>query len=148
MAMLSQQSFYPEWIMPLLSPVEDFLIRSLGPLSGVLSRLNFMAELRTETGSYEHWGMAQKYGEGIAKNALSEAHSRVWIELLRTPIRMIEHDLIKEECKTYGVERLFDELSAAAIPANKLGGSARHFHLIAETLAILRRKDPATRQAA
>jgi hypothetical protein len=146
--MLSQQNFYTEWMMPLLSPVEDFLIRSLGPLPTVLSRLCFVAELRTETGSYEHWGMAQMYGEEVAKNALSETHSRVWIELLRTPIRMIEHDLIEDECKEHRVERVFDELAAAAIPANKLGGSARHFQLIAETLVILRRKDPATRQAA
>src|SRR5690349_8783335 len=73
-------------LSPRLSACEDFMLRTISLLRGVWSKLNYIRELRGPDGSYEHWGLAQIYGVEAANAMISEVHSELYLELLRTSI--------------------------------------------------------------
>ncbi len=128
--------------MRIISAIDDFMERSVRSVDGALEKLRFVARLRksSEQSSYEHWGMSKTYGEQEANKAMAEAHSRVWIDILRTPIQNLESDVRGTKyAQQVGSERYLNELAeeAKAMPANLKGGSKRHFGLVLKTLRML-----------
>jgi hypothetical protein len=128
--------------MALLSPVEDFLIRSLGPVKSAVARLKYLGEIRRDSG-YEHWGMEHAYGAERTNAALAEIHSMLWLEVLRTPIKRL-----KEESEPRPDDSIRTFFSPGLVPSDTRGTSVRHMRLVATTLSILAAKDLSTRQAA
>jgi hypothetical protein len=134
--------------MTLLSASEDLWYRTLGAFAGALEKLAYLASLRDEAGQYRHWGMSRTYGEQAAA-ALAEAHTQVWIEVLRTPIPELLRQLggmettaraaVMVEVKNY--RRL-------SCPADLSGGAVRHFNSVLLALECLSRSLDATPRAA
>lgn len=134
--------------MTFLSASEDLRYRTLGAFEGALEKLAYLARLRDEAGQYRHWGMSRTYGEQAA-TALAEAHTQVWIEVLRTPIPELLRQLggmettaraaVMEEVKNY--RRL-------SCPADLSGGAVRHFNSVLLALECLSRSVDATPRAA
>jgi hypothetical protein len=124
--------------MVLLSALEDFVVRTLGALSGPLSRLAYIGSLRRSNGQYEHWGLARAYGDRAAGSAISDAHTQVWLQVLRTPLRKLAAEA---ETPASGITP--DDVArwrnqpAALTPSNQGGGSRRHFHSILLALSLL-----------
>jgi hypothetical protein len=123
--------------MPLLSPIDDFLLRSLGSVKCAVARLKYLGAIRRDSG-YEHWGMERTYGAERTNAALAEIHSRVWLEVLRSPIKQLSAD--------GNLDR--SSFCPEVIPLDTRGGSVRHMRLIITTLSMLMEKDPSTHRAA
>jgi hypothetical protein len=124
--------------MILLSPLEDFVLKTLATLSGSCSKLAYIGSLR-KNDHYEHWGLTRTYGAPAAGAAISEAHTQVWLEVLRTPLRKLAEE---PACVITAEEELKREAEgrAALTPANPGGGSKRHFNSILLALSLLSRK--------
>jgi hypothetical protein len=132
----------------LLSPIDDFLIRSLGPVISVVARLKCLADVRRGS-LYEHWGMTHAYGADAANIALAEIHSRLWLELLRTPIQRLKSDLeSSEKGLEIGIENVDFAFTSDVVPSDTRGGSIRHMRLVARALSMLLEKEWSRRQAA
>ena len=115
-----------------LSPFEDFRARTLSALPGLWARLLYMSELRSANGIYRHWGHSRVHGESRSQASLAQAHSELFIEVLRTPICKLVEEFDR-------VNGLADQLSSAAtaadakkrlVPENLQGGSKIHFNSI------------------
>ena len=124
--------------MVLLSALEDFVVRTLGALSGPLSRLAYIGSLRHSNGLYEHWGLTRAYGDHAAASAISDAHTQVWLQVLRTPLRKLaaEAETSASGITADDVVRWRNQ-PAALTPSNPGGGSPRHFHSILLALSQL-----------
>lgn len=112
-----------------LSPFEDFKQRSLDRMQGLWSRLLYLSSLRRLEGGYEHWGLARTYGREIADSVLGDAHSGIYIQLLRTPVSELMRDM---EASAADSGKTSDEMLEAIshgkmLPAELLGGAPRHF---------------------
>jgi hypothetical protein len=126
--------------MVFLSALQDFVVRTLGSFSGALAKLVYIGELRRD-GDYEHWGLSRAHGEAAAKRAISDAHTQVWLEVLRTPLAKLSGEM----------RSLFNEDAAGdavagwrarpgkLIPPDTSGGSKRHFNSILLALSLLAR---------
>jgi hypothetical protein len=79
--------------MPLLSPSEDFTRRTLCRISGLLSRLSYIASLRDEEGNYCHWGLARTHGAVAATEAMRRAHFELLTEVLRAPLSQLMREV-------------------------------------------------------
>jgi len=135
--------------MTLLSAREDFEERTLASFSTPLEKLVYLARMRDAAGQYRHWGMSRLYGERVAEAAMAEAHSQVWIEVLRTPIPQLSREM--EKMGKAQREALMAELrrfQALARPADLRGGSVRHFNSVLLTLQSLCCSQAATHRAA
>jgi hypothetical protein len=128
--------------MALVSPVEDFLIRSLGPVKSAVARLKYLGEIRRNC-VYEHWGMERTYGAERTNAALAEIHSMLWLEVLRTPIKQL-----KEESEPRADDSVSTFFSPGLVPSDIRGASIRHMRLVARTLSMLAAKDLSKRRAA
>lgn len=65
------------------SPVYETWQRTLGQISTVLGRLAYLASLRdANTGSYRHFGIAQRYGETETDRILRRSHMDVFQQWL------------------------------------------------------------------
>jgi hypothetical protein len=135
--------------MPLLSPIDDFLFRSLGSVKSAVARLKYLGEIRCDAG-YEHWGMERTYGAERANAALAEIHSRLWLEVLRSPIKQLRAESNSVNENLNGSTYLGDSAPffPGIIPPDTRGGSVRHMRLIVTTLSMLREKDSSTHRAA
>jgi hypothetical protein len=128
--------------MVLLSAFEDFVVRTLGTFSGPLSQLTYLGSLRSN-GQYQHWGLARAYGDTAAGAAISEAHTQVWLEVLRTPLRKLVGEL-----NTASNEITLPQATGwrsqvpALTPVNLAGGSRRHFHSILLAISLLPQPAP------
>lgn len=135
--------------MKLLSAREDLCYRTLSVFGGALQKLAYLASLREEQGAYRHWGMSKTYGDAAAAAAMSEAHTQVWLELLRTPIPELVRQMsaldpttrvtVLNEVKSY---------RGLSYPADRSGGGIRHFNSILSALESLCRSKDATRPSA
>lgn len=130
--------------MIFLSPYEDFVTHSLAALPTPLARLRYLAGLRDQAGTYQHWGMSRMYGSEAAQAAMGRAHTAVVLELLRLPAREVFRQL-KEEAgrRALPAGQYFEEFSAlgAALQPQKLGGgSVRHFNATLIALSKLAKK--------
>ena len=122
-----------------LSPFEDFKLRTLSAISGLWAKLLYVAELRSEDGNYEHWGHSRLHGEGRSQEALAQAHSELYIELLRTPISELAKELeaVGDENEPAPAARRLAENEAKAVPQNFRGGSPRHFSSVVLAVSLL-----------
>jgi hypothetical protein len=117
--------------MPLLTANEDFLARSLAPLSGLWERLAYVAGLRNSTGRYEHWGMAQTHGRNTAQKAMAAAHSELFQQTLSTPLRELQEPFSRAIRPT-GKENL--------VPEDTKGCCPEHMEYVVEALTALSRQ--------
>ena len=135
--------------MNLLSAREDLCYRTLEVFGGALEKLAYLASLRDRPGTYQHWGMCKTYGKAEAEAAMAEAHTQIWLELLRTPIPELLRQLSSMEATTRRTVidevRKYRELS---YPADKSGGGIRHFNSILLALECLCQSMDATPPAA
>ena len=124
--------------MTLFSAYDDFLATTLGAMSGVLRRLDYISRLKDENGTYAHWGLARTHGQHAAEAAVAQAHSMVFLQLLRTPIWKLLDDL--ETGHDEGGKATPEYLAelrakiAALTPQNLAGGSSLHFKSVLEAL--------------
>ena len=72
--------------MTFLSASEDFLATTLAALPGVWGKLQYLSGLRSEGGTYDHWGLTRLHGEAAVARALGEAHRNVFLKVLQTPL--------------------------------------------------------------
>jgi hypothetical protein len=134
----------------LLSAFEDFVSRTLAAVPGLLPKLRYCARLRSPEGKYEHWGLVRVHGDSPAQRALQEAHSAVFLEVLRTPLRELARESSSGEFfrgNGEGHSTAANSQGKAMLPANLAGGSALHFYSVLDALAVLCREN-ASREAA
>jgi hypothetical protein len=120
-----------------LSPFEDFRQRTLSAISGLWAKLLYMAQLRSDDGSYQHWGHMRAHGEAQSQYSLGKAHSEIWLQVLRTPL----NDLLTE---AHADDSLMKKVLSAnqtnrtnLIPKDLEGGSRRHFNSIVLAVHLL-----------
>ena len=131
--------------MTLLSAYEDFVNRTLSSVPGLLAKLAYLGSLRDDAGDYCHWGMSRTFGQGSASEALAQAHTDAWLEMLRTPIPV----LFGETQDSKMEDETWREQPEQLTPPNVSGGTKRHFKSILLALSLLSQaqKEP-TRKAA
>lgn len=139
--------------MTILSPSEDFWCRSLADFPGPVSKLEYIVSLRTESGAYAHWGLTRVHGEAAANQAIANAHTKIFLEILRTPLSQLQRELrsLAQEQGAHARDLLdaFLERGERLVPHSLNGGSRRHFNSIWESLsAIERAPAPVTGRAA
>ena len=124
------------------SALEDLLATTLAAVSGIVGKLEYLTSLRNpRDGSYSHWGLARLYGDGAAQQALAEAHSLLFLRVLRTSLRTLRGDVaVSSEALQMPpaeyVENLRNHLPAL-LPQDLGGGSARHFSSVLHALSSL-----------
>jgi hypothetical protein len=119
--------------MTFLSAYEDFVVRTLASLPGSLARLVYLGSLRDDAGDYCHWGMSRTFGQGGASEALAQAHTEAWLEVLRTPLPVLFAEAQDSEM---GSETWRGQPQQLA-PPNVSGGTKRHFNSILLALSLL-----------
>jgi len=133
-----------------LSPFEDFRARTLSSLSGLWTKLLYMAELRSDDGKYCHWGHSRVHGESRSQAALARAHSELYITMLRSPIRELVEEIETRGDATDPTE-LARKIAASGdrmIPENREGGSPRHFNSIALAVRLIYENQRASNHSA
>lgn len=129
--------------MSLLSALEDLQTTTLTAIAGSLRRLEYLASLRKQDGSYSHWGLNRIYGEARARRALADAHRAQLSVILATPIRNLEKD-VRESSDEAGLlpkaylQRLLSD-STQLLPPNPGAGSSRHLSSVLHALSSLQR---------
>jgi hypothetical protein len=134
-----------EQIMKLFSAREDLCYRTLEVFNGPLEKLAYLASLRDQPGAYRHWGMTKTYGEAQALAAMAEAHTQVWLELLRTPIPELLRQMSEMDVNTR--RTVIEEVRkyrALSYPEDRSGGGVPHFNSILLALECLSRSMDAT----
>jgi hypothetical protein len=137
--------------MTLYSPLEDFMHRTVSSVEGMWSKLEYIAELRKEDGSYEHWGLERIFGHEPAEKAIAIAHRNLVLELLRTPLPKLMEEArlsagqrnVPVNMYVQGLYTRCDEL----LPERLGGGSAKHFNSVLLALSALAACYPAHRAA-
>ena len=131
--------------MTIFSAKDDFRDRSLAAFRGPVGRLEYVAGLRQTSGVYSHWGMVKTHGEAAANQAIARAHTQIFVDVLRMPLKEL-----LEELRALAVERgveareLMQTLAARTellTPQSLNGGSKRHFNSILLTLSALARAE-------
>ncbi len=65
------------------NPASDLWRITLSQIPTLFGRLQYLASLRDpNTGQYQHFGLSQRFGEGVAETTLRESHLRVFAEWL------------------------------------------------------------------
>ena len=132
--------------MSLKSAAEDLQARTLRAVSGWLGKLDYLAGLRQEDGSYAHWGLSRVHGEVASQRALSDAHRSVVTNILRTPLPKLLQELDESG---RGADRLpkdllarFSQNASQLEPPGPGVGARRHLNSVLRALAGLRRRRP------
>src|SRR5579863_10633010 len=74
--------------------IEDFSSQTLAAISSNYGRLYYVSSLKdSDSGRYEHDGLASLYPEGAVQAALSHCHEELFSRILETPLREQERDL-------------------------------------------------------
>lgn len=125
----------------LKSPTEDLETKTLSAISGRLRKLEYLSGLRTQSGTYVHWGLSRVYGELAANKALRCAHLALVSEILSTPLRRLLQDL-EQSSEVAGVPptRYAEQLSARCadlLPLEPGPGSMAHFSSVLHALSGL-----------
>jgi hypothetical protein len=87
--------------MRLKSAYEDLRDTTLSKIAGTLGKLAYVAELRSQNGTYQHWGLERAHGTGGAQEAFLRAHNSLISTVLQTRLRLLREDLMQ----TSGVGR-------------------------------------------
>ena len=76
------------------SAASDLWRHTLSQIPTTFGRLVFLSTLRDpNTGSYAHYGFAQRVGEGVAEEALRESHGQCFSEWLNFSLEQQKADL-------------------------------------------------------
>jgi hypothetical protein len=139
--------------MTYLSASEDFLTTTVASLPGSWGKLHYLAELRTEDGDYDHWGLTRLHGRAAVQRALREAHRDVFLEILRTPLApLLEDAMLSAADLELDAVSYLSQLSArrqALLPPDLAGGLEAHFSSVLKALSKLAQaRSTATRRAA
>lgn len=118
--------------MNLASAQDDFQQRTLGAIPGLWAKLRYLAELRGPAGAYCHWGMSRTFGVETTQRIVAAAHSELFLQLLRTPLRQLRTDFLRGD--PLSTELLDWSLY---VPADLEGGSVEHFSSIVSALTAL-----------
>jgi hypothetical protein len=131
--------------MTLLSAYEDFVVRTLASVPGLLAKLVYLGSLRDDSGVYRHWGMSRTFGPSSASEALAQAHTEAWLEVLRTPIPALFAQTRDLEMGSETWRGQGEKLT----PPDAGGGTRRHFNSILLALSLLSQaaKEPNQRAA-
>lgn len=126
--------------MSIKTPLEDFVNTTIAAVPGYWHKLVYLADLRSSPKTYDHWGMARRYGLTASHAAISAAHSDLFVEVLRTPIKKLVEDgrAAVADSEIAGedfLEGLWEGRSRM-IPTDLGGGSSKHFEV---TLLTVRR---------
>ena len=129
--------------MSIRTPLEDFVKTTMAAVPGYWHKLVYIANLRSSSKTYDHWGMARRYGFSASHAAISAAHSDLFVEVLRTPVKKLVEDVRtsveprQEESMGHGqfLQELW-ESRGRMLPTDLGGGSAKHFEV---TLLTVRR---------
>ena len=129
--------------MTLKSALEDLSRTTLRAVSGCLRKLEYLAGLRGQEGSYVHWGFRKVYGEANANKAIATAHHVVVSEVLSTPLGSLLQD-VEDSAQTAGVEveGYLEKLAQGSehlLPKDPGPGSARHLSSVLHALLGLER---------
>jgi hypothetical protein len=127
--------------MTLHSALEDVQRTTMKAVAGGLSKLEYLAGLRGQDGSYEHWGLARVYGGQAAKRALGQAHRSLLSKILATPIRKLVEE-VEQSSDVAGLPpaTYVDHLAASSqnlLPPGPGAGSARHLSSVLHALSSL-----------
>src|SRR5207302_3956093 len=120
-----------------LSAFEDFSTRSLFALSGLWTKLLYMAELRSEDGKHLHWGHSRAHGEFSSQTALAKVHSELYVELLRTSIPSLLAGMAVETDQPATLGERITVNQSKMIPEHLAGGSPHHFDSIVLIVRLL-----------
>lgn len=125
-----------------LSAFEDIKSRTLPRIHGLLAKLLYLAELRAEDGSYQHWGHARMHGEAASQAALAGVHADLYAQLLRTPIIDLVVGGSEESFREWQrqVARLL-ELKSKVVPVDSNNWSTLHFNSVVLALQMLSAAD-------
>lgn len=122
--------------MVLLTAYEDFVARTLSTIPTLLGRLEYTTSLRTQA-RYEHWGLARVHGEADAHQAISRAHTELWLEVLRTPLPSLYRDLLQSTKTPLEWARRWREHIPDFLPMETDGGATRHFSSVLLALSAM-----------
>jgi hypothetical protein len=116
--------------MSIKTPLEDFLKTTMAAMPGYWYKLVYLAGLKSSNRKYGHWGLARRYGLTASHAAISAAHSDLFLEVLKTPIKSLVEDVSppEGENQTQYLEELW-ETRGQMIPTDLGGGSAKHFEV-------------------
>jgi hypothetical protein len=124
-----------EMRMGLRTAFDDFMQTTVCSLRGTLRRFDYVSRLRDPNGKYGHWGMAQEHGDEAAQAAMAQAHSTVFLDVLRTPVPELFKEF-REGGQNHTPE--FETLQEL-LPENLGGGSALHLKSVLTALQSLAR---------
>lgn len=132
--------------MTLKSVKEDLQARTLRAVHGVLGKLEYVAGLRQENGSYMHWGLSRVHGEDAAQKALVEAHKGLISTILRMPLGKLLDDL-SDSCGTKHQAEIeflsgLECRESQIVPANPGPGLRRHLNSVLHALSELTKHRP------
>ena|SRR5437763_6931172 len=130
--------------MSIRTPLEDFVKTTMAAVPGYWHKLVYLANLRSSSQTYDHWGMARRYGFAASHAAISAAHSDLFVEVLRTPIKTLVEDASAaiepvqsaEERQGLLLQELW-ESRGRMLPTDLGGGSAKHFEVTILTVQRL-----------
>ena len=128
--------------MTLLPIKDDFVLRTLAGVPGLLGKLNYVAELR-ENDQYVHWGLERVFGEETMQRAVADIHRGLFLQVLRTPLRRLLQDAAhsaaaqNSQLRPYLQTILKDAHSL--VPPKLGGGSEAHFNSVVTALLSLLR---------
>lgn len=127
--------------MALKSAYEDLRQTTLDKVRGIWGKLIYIADLRSEKGSYEHWGFERVHGIASAQEAFACAHQSLVGTVLRTRLHRLRQDL-EQSSGAAGTSPASYVSNLAADPSRLLPSGCpkmTELHLISvlQTLSIL-----------
>jgi hypothetical protein len=127
--------------MTLYSAVDDFALKTLASVPGVLGKLRYVSGLRRADGSYQHWGLGRTFGERPACEAIESQHRELMLKVLRMPLKDVLEDAIvsasAEQVSVADYMAALRENADKLVPADVAGGSVGHFRSILQALGSL-----------
>lgn len=133
--------------MALLSCIEDLCIRTLSALPSVFEKLAYISRLRSDR-RYFHWGLSRQFGEIAADEALSQTHTELWLDVLRTPTPALYRVFREYLAESKHTAESWYSQRKNLLPVLKGGGSESHFNAVALVLVELAMNDRDVSKAA
>lgn len=126
------------------SAYEDLQRRTLSSIRGMLGQLVYLADQRSASGLYRHWGFERTHGMTTAQTTFARAHERLIGTILKTQLRSLREDLAQasEAAETSPVSYV-SKLTASPsqlLPANCQKMTGSHLISVLQTLAILEKR--------
>ena len=135
--------------MVLLSAIEDFQVRTLRAVPGLLGKLRYVAFLCNK-GDF-HWGLQKLYGSVVAEKAIRDSQRALITQILRTPLADLADDLQNSaaaaQVTDFELLTYLETTERNSLTAENFRASEKHFMSVLHTLsALAQNKMPANRQ--